>query len=301
MRHFEADMHQREQEVTVVGKEPGSFKRVRHKRFNAIEVKLVDLRLRAILAVFNEPSKRLIGFGEVPEDDRYKDVKVDEGESEARATWFDFDDFVETDWTPPEPDPAMHITQIASCPRFTYFKRMSNHQAHPSDEHGLGSKKEESRFGNEDTHVCLMGKEPCEYFLPFPIILRSDLTSPYQPCIEISWLLLNSGFRSSCEICRACARSWTRKTVNLENGLTYVHLTPQGNILTAFLQKISDIERKIRQLERHAKQLHDGDEPNSQTDNSDEFANYLMPSDIICPSDWTDFENVYQAHCPKFR
>lgn len=24
-----------------------------------------------------------------------------------------------------------------------------------------------------------------------------------------------------------------------------------------------------------------------------------MPSDISCPADWTEFDNVYQFHCPE--
>jgi uncharacterized protein (DUF2236 family) len=26
---------------------------------------------------------------------------------------------------------------------------------------------------------------------------------------------------------------------------------------------------------------------------------YYMPSDVLSPDDWAEFDNVYQAHCPR--
>ena len=164
-RHFEADLHQREEEVTVAGSEPGSHKKVQHKRFYAVEVKLVEIRLRAMLAAFNEPSKSLIDFGEQLEEGPYKDLKSEEEESETQSSWFDLEDFVETDWRPPEGNPAVHSMQVASCPRFNYFKRAGGKRSLSAEEHTHShghSHGEKSRFGYEDTHVCLMGRDSCE-------------------------------------------------------------------------------------------------------------------------------------------
>lgn len=63
------------------------------------------------------------------------------------------------------------------------------------------------------------------------------------------------------------------------------------------------VEKKIRQLARHLAQLQASDaSASSRPDKTGtEFANYLMPSDITFPVDWTEFDNAYQAHCPKFR
>ena len=66
---------------------------------------------------------------------------------------------------------------------------------------------------------------------------------------------------------------------------------------------MGQIVKKIRQLEIHVAQLREEEVPESSGDNepSGEFAKYLMPSDISFPVDWTEFDNVYQGHCPKFR
>jgi hypothetical protein len=71
-------------------------------------------------------------------------------------------------------------------------------------------------------------------------------------------------------------------------------------LLISSKESIKDIENKIRQLERHFKQLQKGESPNPESHEASEFAKFLMPSDIKCP-DWSEFDNVYQAHCPKFR
>jgi hypothetical protein len=160
VQHFEADLHQREQEAIVVGQLLDAPKRIRHKPFYAVEVKLVDLRLRTILATFSEPTKSLIDLGEAPLQDRFENVKPDDRDLRASLSWYDFNDFVETDWKPTEDKPKFCTIEVAACPRFSYFRRTSGHE-YKNGEGLRQSKDEKSRFGNEDTHVCIMGKEPC--------------------------------------------------------------------------------------------------------------------------------------------
>lgn len=94
----------------------------------------------------------------------------------------------------------------------------------------------------------------------------------------------------------------TMSAAKLDTGPVYVlNLAFHTSVLKRHLQEMNEIERKIRQLERHARQLHEGDEADSHSSDVEEFATYLMPSDISYPADWTEFDNVYQAHCPKFR
>lgn len=197
-KHFEADLHQREEEFTAAGSEPGTQKKAQHKSFYAIEVKLAEIRLRAMFAAFNEPSRSLIDFGEDVEETFYKDIKPEEEGTEAQSAWFNLDDFVETDWRPPGIEPAFYSMQVASCPRFTYFKRAGENRGRSEGE-GLNGHSGKSRFGNEDTHVCLIGRETCEpntsylFFLPhYTHVWFSQLS------IRLSPNLSNRGYRNSC-------------------------------------------------------------------------------------------------------
>lgn len=156
-------MHQREQEAIVPGIVPNTIKKVRHKPFYAAEVKLVDLQLRAILATFSDPSKHLIDPQESSGEDRYKNVKPDLADEAPSGFWFDLDDFVETDWKPTEDNPSCYMLPVASCPRFTYFKRTSGQLHHGPEAEAHNRAVESSRFGTEDTHVCLMGTESCKF------------------------------------------------------------------------------------------------------------------------------------------
>ncbi|KAL5508278.1 FMP27 [Sanghuangporus vaninii] len=257
VKSFEADMHQREQEAIVPGVVPNRPKKIRHKPFYAAEVKLTDLQLCAILATFTDPSKRLLDPQGVPKESKYKDVRPDDANNVLRDFWFDMDDFVEIDWEPTEDDPPVYIFPVASCPRFTYFKRTSK-QPHRS------STVESSRFGNEDSHVCLMGKEESVHSL-------------------------------QAEIMRKRVSELREHLASLEHSANEEHSTD-------FKSKAEQIQKKIHQLERHIVQLQEAEtaEVSPHYERTGEFAKYLMPSDISFPADWTEFDNVYQAHCPKF-
>ncbi|KAL5488078.1 FMP27 [Sanghuangporus weigelae] len=257
VKSFEADMHQREQEAIVPGVVPNRPKKIRHKPFYAAEVKLTDLQLCAILATFTDPSKRLLDLQGVPKESKYKDVRPDDANDRLRDFWFDMDDFVEIDWEPMEDDPPAYIFPVASCPRFTYFKRTSK-QPHRS------STVESSRFGNEDSHVCLMGKEESVHSLQADIM-----------CKRVSEL--------------------REHLASLEHSANEGHSSDSKS-------KAEQIQKKIHQLERHIVQLQEVEtaEMSPHYERTGEFAKYLMPSDISFPADWTEFDNVYQAHCPKF-
>lgn len=153
---FEADMHQREQEAIV----PGSDKKIRHKPFYAAEVKLIGLHLRAMMATFFDPLKQEVA-AEMASDGGESSFSNDSfANDDPPKNWVDMCDFVELDCAPKDSNPVLSMLPIASCPRFSYFRRASG-QAQGGDLRGVAS--EQSRFGDEDTHVCLLGKEPCEW------------------------------------------------------------------------------------------------------------------------------------------
>lgn len=151
---FQADMHQRAQESTIT-KPDGTTKTVVHKPFNAVEVVLNELELRTVLAIFDEPLKQHVPL-EASHLDRSYRTQGDIPVTDPDSTWIDLDDFADTNWAPTDLDPDMYHLLAASCPRFTYFKR-----AYPKT---MKDRVERTKFGDEDTHTCFLGKEACKLF-----------------------------------------------------------------------------------------------------------------------------------------
>ncbi|KAF8845847.1 hypothetical protein BDN67DRAFT_961498 [Paxillus ammoniavirescens] len=148
VNHFQADMHQRDQETIAPGKDLDSIQVVRHKPFYAAEVVLKGVDLRAMLATFPEPLKQAV----LPPTDVGNGSKNKSSLGpEISPLWLDNDDFVETDWCPSQHLPEIQLFPILSCPKLTYIKK------NPS---GAEIHAQNSKFGDEDTHTCLLGSEP---------------------------------------------------------------------------------------------------------------------------------------------
>jgi hypothetical protein len=178
IENFHADMHQREQEtvVSLPGLATGS-KITRSKPFYAAEVVLKGLDLRAMTATFDEPIKKSVPITATGQPSNYRS-RLKHHRAEQSTAWVDVDDFVELDWRPTVV-PSVHLFPLVSCPRFTYFKRTPNASQDPTSR---------SKFGSEDSHVCLLGTEPCKRLYPF----RLASLLPVKPAvldIQISLLL----------------------------------------------------------------------------------------------------------------
>ncbi|KAG2156152.1 golgi-body localization protein domain-containing protein [Suillus clintonianus] len=143
--HFQADMHQRDQESIAPGDSQDSIKVVRHKPFYAAEVVMKDIDLRAMLATFSEPLKQAIPLSF--EGDRDANNSTRPLPTSVPSDWIDADDFVETDWSSKH-EPDIQLLPLLLCSRLTYFKK--NVTSGPM---------EGSKFGVEDTHTCLLGSE----------------------------------------------------------------------------------------------------------------------------------------------
>ncbi|KAG1892357.1 golgi-body localization protein domain-containing protein, partial [Suillus subluteus] len=143
--HFQADMHQRDQESIAPGDSQDSIKVVRHKPFYAAEVVMKDMDLRAMLATFSEPLKQAIPLSF--EGDRDTNNSTKPLPTIAPSDWIDADDFVETDWSSKH-EPDIQLLPLLLCSRLTYFKKNPTSGA-----------MEGSKFGVEDTHTCLLGSE----------------------------------------------------------------------------------------------------------------------------------------------
>ncbi|KAG0709732.1 golgi-body localization protein domain-containing protein [Suillus ampliporus] len=143
--HFQADMHQRDQESIAPGDSQDSIKVVRHKPFYAAEVVMENVDLRAMLATFSEPLKKAVSLSF--EGDRDVNNATRPTSAIAPSDWIDTDDFVETDWSSKH-EPDIQLLPALLCSRLTYFKK--NVTPEPI---------EGSKFGVEDTHTCLLGSE----------------------------------------------------------------------------------------------------------------------------------------------
>jgi hypothetical protein len=152
MKKFQADMHQRAQE-SMITKADGTTKTVLHKSFHAVEVVLNELELRSVLAIFEEPLKQRVPLEPSQSESTYR-TREDIPVTEPGSVWVDIDDFMDTHWMP-NSEPTLHHLLLGSCPRFTYFK-----QACAT---AMKDRVDHTKFGDEDTHVCFLGKEACEF------------------------------------------------------------------------------------------------------------------------------------------
>lgn len=167
---FQVDMHQRDQETVVSSVDPETPAKVlRRKPFYAAELVMKGLDLRALLANFPERLKQLVPVSSSSQTSNYR-TRSDLPPVDPQSPWYDADDFHEIDWSSQE-TPVLHILPVVSCPRFMYFKR------NPMD-----VQTESSKFGNEETHRCLLGKEPCRSRLAscrsLLIMMSSRLAAP---------------------------------------------------------------------------------------------------------------------------
>ncbi|KAJ3537089.1 hypothetical protein NM688_g6737 [Phlebia brevispora] len=148
-RHFQVDMHQRATETIHISPD-GTRKSFVHKPFDAIEVVMKEVDLRALLAVFDTPLKAAVQLDPSYTESSYR-KRADMPVVEADSPWFDLDDFRDMECWPPKEMPRLHLLPAGSCPRFTYFKRVSG----TATENCI----ENSKFGSENSHVCLLGRE----------------------------------------------------------------------------------------------------------------------------------------------
>jgi hypothetical protein len=147
--YFQADLHQREEESSVPGLRPDTFRLVRRKPFHAAEVVMKEAELRTMLATFSDSLKQAVSLEALSRSNNYRGYE-DLPETELDSRWIDSDDFVDIDWTPGKLH-KIHLLPTMSCPQSTYFKH-----AHDAENrvHARISK-----FGEEDTHMCSLGKE----------------------------------------------------------------------------------------------------------------------------------------------
>ncbi|TBU45037.1 golgi-body localization protein domain-containing protein [Dichomitus squalens] len=262
INEFHADLHQRDTERTEVTH--GGTKTIHHKPFYAIEVVLKGLDLRAMLAVFSDPLKQCTPIEYSPLVSNYR-TRNDLPSIPLHSSWVDMDDFafVKTERTSV---PDVHLLPAVSCPRFTYFKQ---------EDSGAPDRKatsaSRSKFGAEDTHVCFIGKEPSVSQVQMDLVSeRIDR--------------LHEKARQQPDGLHDHASAHSHDNDSHENG----DARRAG----------SDLPRMISLLESYKTQLRNIDKAAQATAARNRNSSYYMPTDLVTPEEWAEFDNVYQMHNP---
>ncbi|KAI0638130.1 golgi-body localization protein domain-containing protein [Trametes polyzona] len=258
---FHADMHQRDTETTE--KIQGGTKTIHHKPFYAIEVVLKGLDLRALLAVFPDPLKQCTPLDNSPLVSNYR-TRNDLTPIDLNSNWVDMDDFAifEQD-SPSQPD--IYVLPAVSCPRFTYFKKVDEHGSDGPDK-----PTDRTKFGSEDTHVCLLGKEPSVNKIQME--LASARVEHLRQKAE------EDKIKSQWQRTREASESSTQEEENQA-------------------RTVNDRIRMIKLLEGYIAQLRQVDMA-SQATTRHGSSSYYMPADMVSPDEWAGFDNVYQIHSP---
>ncbi|KAJ1308412.1 hypothetical protein OPQ81_004117 [Rhizoctonia solani] len=284
---FQADLHQRDEIELIKNEVTGDSKKKAHKPFYAAEVVAKGLDLRAMFAQFREPEKPAVDLPPLPSGEF-------EASSSARppmppsmkepmlSRWVDLDDFVETDWTPGDENPALWLFTVASCPRITYFKKPDRSIGHEIA-HTTCSipEKSPSEFGNENTHICLMGTEEST------IQVQAALCAQRLKVLETEL----SEVLSLQEDTQGIGTSASSRQTKME-----------PSILQARQQSL---EKKIELLREHLESLENYEIQQAQRAMDDDVRvstsslPYDYPTQYDIGVDWSQFDNIYHIHCPQ--
>ncbi|KAJ9480159.1 Protein FMP27, mitochondrial [Pseudozyma hubeiensis] len=180
---FTLDMHQRQQETVKDRPELGAPRVIFHKPFYEAEVKCDAIDLKTLAARMREDA----GMAEAAEDPEIGESMFDDlfaGDaqiSDDELVWIDMNDFVELDSeTIRDPSPKVRMFPALACPQFNYYRKVDSQRerrAHEKDHAARGSDRsdsetdteeligrlERSKFGNEDTHTCMVGQNDKPY------------------------------------------------------------------------------------------------------------------------------------------
>ncbi|KPV73207.1 uncharacterized protein RHOBADRAFT_54988 [Rhodotorula graminis WP1] len=172
---FNVDLHQRTQEMVIRRPEMSESKTVKHKAFYMAEIDLDGLDLRTITAIFSEPLKADVAPADANADDEAStpipaanddDYTVRPEDRE----WVNLNDFHDSMYTMPVDDghgePRLRILPFMVCPRFTYYRHKDSAPTKDGDDDESGDgleastppEKPKTKFGNEFSHTCLMGR-----------------------------------------------------------------------------------------------------------------------------------------------
>ncbi|EUC67503.1 Apt1 domain protein [Rhizoctonia solani AG-3 Rhs1AP] len=284
---FQADLHQRDEIEVIKNEVTGDSKKKVHKPFYAAEIVAKGLDLRAMLAQFREPEKPAVDLpplpsGEFETSSSARPPLPASSKEPMHSRWVDLDDFVETDWTPSDDNPALWLFTVAYCPRITYFKKPDRSITHDAAHTTCSMpEKSSSEFGNENTHLCLMGTE--ESTVQVQAALCSQRLEALEE--ELSEVL------SSQEDAQVIRRSTSSRQENVE--------------ISVLQARQQSLEKKIQLLREHLESLENYEIQQAQRAMDGEARvstsslPYDYPTDYDVGVDWSQFDNIYHIHCPQ--
>lgn len=188
---FHVDMHQRQQETIKERAELQETKKVFHKPFYEAEADFAGIDLRTLVGRFKDSAKRLVDLEDDQEagaDEQQELFEGDDSLGDDEQDWIDVNDYVEIGYTPDEAEkPEIRLMQALTCPRFSFYRRNDSLKEREAknkrrdgqtilDENAAGLEK--TKFGNEETHTCLIGEGPRAW------TVQSDLASDRARCLE---------------------------------------------------------------------------------------------------------------------
>jgi hypothetical protein len=157
VKSLRADLHQRDEEIRSQAEEVGglkSFKYTRAKSLYGVELRMTDIFMRAVVSIFREPDLQSVVSNPHPDfESPYSVAPL----SSIHDVAFDKDDYTELDWLPTDQSPKFYMGEVASCPEFSFVKKIEDVRQ-PSDDPTQGVSKM-SKFGSEPSHECIMGRE----------------------------------------------------------------------------------------------------------------------------------------------
>jgi hypothetical protein len=166
IKHFQADLHQREQTKIIRKEALNRLGTIKHKPFYAADIILDGVRLRALSAVFDNQSRsfleKVAPISSMPEPEG---VRVNEL-SKQDAPWFHYDDYVDADARPSDSNPYIVMYEVGECPQFHYSRWIPALKLREGvidkmkKGHWFGTDLEASKFGREPSHRCLLGEHP---------------------------------------------------------------------------------------------------------------------------------------------
>ncbi|KAF8592433.1 hypothetical protein K439DRAFT_1400235 [Ramaria rubella] len=259
IEQFQADMHQREEEISITRWKDTEPKITRHKPFSAVDVVITGLDLRALFGVFSESQKKTIPLKEsLPGSTRFWEHLEPVSLS---STWVDTYDYMEVDWLPTDGESKLYIQETAQCPRFVYLKRPTRTNSSENEE---VSERMKTKFGDEETHLCFMGKE----------------RSAHEVQLEL-------GASRLAELRSHLMASWPKPLpTHLANTTRESGTTQMITLLERYTQHLSSLRASSSSGIKES-----GPKPSDGI--------YDMPTDIKLPQEIGEFANVYQVHCPK--
>jgi hypothetical protein len=161
IKSLRADFHLRDQEVRSQAQDDQGnkiTKMTRGKSLYGAELSMNDIFMRGVVSVFREPDLQLVTPA------THSDFESPYNIAPPASTddpFFDYDDYTELNWLPTDRSPKFYMGEVASCPQFSFVKKVEKVRL-PTDDPTQGPPKM-SKFGSEPSHDCVMGMEIGEY------------------------------------------------------------------------------------------------------------------------------------------